>query len=436
MDIRSALPSITGSATDSWSLFFAGDCQLASDWWTNRPIDRSFRERIESNSLAVANLEAPIPVGDPIPKYGPALSIDDHTPRMLSECGFDAVSLANNHAMDYGVDGVRRTIDVCNEAGLRTVGWGRTEADAIEPLELSVGDVTIALFSLCEREFGVATRGEPGTGWIRAPGIRGRIERASKAFDVVVLSVHGGIEYVPLPPPSWRRHLRSLVDAGADVVVGHHPHTPQGWEHHDGSPIVYSLGNWLMCTDGQPDWTLALELEGVGDELTTVRIAPAEHRDGKVTELRSERSSVDCRAYLTDSTEILNAADGYERYWQVIANRVFLERYDRHLEDYGTGRTGSLGTHPRLALDRAIRGVVGDAVRRERELTLQNYFQNESHRDVITTALALHTGTSRDRRTRAVRRTVDELSDLMEPSHQVQIGERVESLRTIHHRLR
>lgn len=420
---------------EGWSLFLVGDCQLDPDVWSDPPLSVPLRERISSSDVAIANLEAPIATGEPISKFGPALSTPESAPAILRASGFDVVSLANNHAMDYGADGLYRTIEACETAGLRTVGGGRTRAEAISPIEFSLGDTTFGVFGLCEREFGVASGSNPGTGWIRSPGIHERIERASEALDVVIVIAHGGIETVPLPPPSWRDHLASLVEAGADAIVGHHPHNPQGWELHEGAPIFYSLGNWLMHTADQPNWSCGLELRGADGEFSSASLVLVEQDDGRLAEIGSTRDATEHRTFLRDVSNLMNECDSYTGCWQEIAARVFSDRYEPRLREYGTGPFYSLLRHPTIAIDRWTREVTGESARRERDLTIQNYMQNGSHRDVVTTAIALRADETRDLRTPRVSETVDELFTHVRPPERMPLEENLRRVRTVVDRL-
>ena len=224
---------------------FAGDL-VFSNGWDSPPFGGSLFEIIQNSDYACVNLEAPIKHGDTIDKNGPTLSTLPETPKILSETGFDITCLANNHMMDYGYESVEKTIDGCTEAGIATVGTGRTRAEAIEPHIHTQNGHRVALYNVCQHEFGVASATAPGTAWIDSPGLIRNIMTTRSDVDFVFVVVHGGNENVPLPSIRWQERLRELVDAGADAVVAHHPHVPQGWEMFEGSPIFYSLGNFAF----------------------------------------------------------------------------------------------------------------------------------------------------------------------------------------------
>lgn len=391
-----------------WSLFFAGDSILEQ---ADRSIvDGALADRITDADISIANLEAPVerPDAEPIPKSGPALATAPGTPARLADVGFDVLTLANNHMMDYGASGLDETKTACATTGLATTGSGNDRSDSFQPVSIDVGPVTVAILSVCEREFGVATRTEPGTAWSDCPAALDAIHDADAGADVVIVVSHGGVEYVPLPPPKRRRRLQEFADTGADLVVGHHPHVAQGWQIHNDTPIFYSLGNFAF--DRQSDGTntsrgLAIEVTGVGDAVTGIDLVPVVVED-TVRELTGD-TKTSFHDYLDQSTWLLADEDRYEAHWQEVAVRIFYERYSNWLH---TGLGENLVRARSNPNDPDAQRPLWNPDRRRAELlTLLNVVRNESHRAVITTALETFAGTRPDTRTDSVSVTVDEL---------------------------
>lgn len=397
-----------GTGGPPWSLVVTGDCVL--DWEAGRQLlADDLRERVTDADVAVANLEAPLPVdADPIPKSGPALTTDPDSVDRLGAVGFDVLTLANNHLMDYGETGLRATQAACDAANVETVGAGERLADALEPVRLDQQGIDVAVVNVCEREYGLAGRTTPGTAPADHRGAVATISEAANSADVVVAISHGGVEYVPLPPPTRRERLREFADAGADLVVGHHPHVAQGWEVYEGVPIFPSLGNFAFDRQGDHENTsrgLLLDVRFEGDTVTriapvptvlddTVRGLPAEGVDG-------------FGEYLAQAGAILADDERYRAHWQAIAERLFYERYSNWLLT-GVGET--LGLARSQPNDPGAQRPHWDPERRQVELlTLLNVVRNESHNDVLSTALALLTGDEPDRRTETVSRSVDDL---------------------------
>lgn len=164
----------------------------------------------------------------------------------LTSVPFEVACLANNHVFDYGLGGFRETLDVLRRNGVRTVGAGLSLDEAAAPLALTMKGTRITIVNFSEGEDLTASTGGPGgCGW-EIDRLAGLIRKAKKRGDFVVAVGHAGLEYIPFPPPYVVKAFRALSDAGADCVVGHHPHVPQGLEVRDGRLIAYSLGNFAF----------------------------------------------------------------------------------------------------------------------------------------------------------------------------------------------
>lgn len=184
---------------------------------------------------------------------------------ILHEMGVDIVSLANNHALDYGVDAMLDTFDTLEDANVDYVGAGDTLDRAKEPIYLSIGDTKIAYLSASKVIFATswtATDSNPGMLSTYDPTLLiSSIKEASKNSDFVVVFVHWGIESNNLPEEYQRTFAKKYIDAGADVVIGGHPHVMQGFEYYKGKPIVYSLGNFWFSSYKRESGLIKLVLD-------------------------------------------------------------------------------------------------------------------------------------------------------------------------------
>lgn len=396
------------SSSSPPSLFVTGDTRFEHEYWDRMPFSDDVHRHIQSSEVSITNLEAAMESEDPLVKTGPNISTSEETHRMLSEAGFDAVSLANNHTMDYGTSGLERTLESCDTHDLETVGAGMDASGALEPIRCEIAGTSIGIFAVAEHEEVNATDTTPGTCWTRAPGISSIIHQKSEEFDVTILLAHGGVEYVPLPPRSWRRLLQSFTRLNVDAVVGHHPHCPQAWEVSNETPIFYSLGNFLMYSV-VPATRRSYGVDMVIDDgdLASVQVVPFGTSDGEIVEL-SEADDPGYHRYLEETAARLDADSSYDPYWQEIAVRSFEETYERRFGDYGIGHLSALLTYPVRELDRLTRRCVGRCAEREKEANLLDYLGNESHRNVVTTALNISVGNVADVRDESVSREIDE----------------------------
>lgn len=179
--------------------------------------------------------------------------------RVLAGAGIDLVSLANNHAWDYGEAGLFETFERLERAGVAWVGAGRNRDEAYRPSAIDRRGQRMAFIAVT----GIWNQAlDPHPGEERIANADGdalgkaiRSVRSAPDVDRVVVSFHGGDEYVDRPLPRVRALLTGALDAGADAVIGHHPHVIQRVEIHDGKPILYSLGNLLMRMPNGEPWT-------------------------------------------------------------------------------------------------------------------------------------------------------------------------------------
>jgi poly-gamma-glutamate synthesis protein (capsule biosynthesis protein) len=172
----------------------------------------------------------------------------------LSKSGVTIVSTANNHAIDYGIKGLRETIRYLDHAGVLRVGTSNDSATLFAPVVLVRNGIRIAFFACTD----VMNIENPVWKKYVAEADTGQLFPAVRSFrdsaDLVVLSYHGGEEYADVPTQRTKEFARSAVHNGVDLFLGHHPHVPYGVEEVDGKYIVHSLGNFVFR---QPDrfWT-------------------------------------------------------------------------------------------------------------------------------------------------------------------------------------
>ena len=178
----------------------------------------------------------------------------DRSADCLKWVGVDGVSLANNHTLDFGPAGLLWTIESLRENDIAYAGAGGDAAEAFAPAWFERNGLKVAFLAFGGeayvseryREMWVATANDPGVAPL-APraDLLAAIAAARREADVVIVSFHWGLEYHDFVP-AQQDLGRAAIDAGADVVFGHHPHVPQPVELYRGRPIFYSLGNLVF----------------------------------------------------------------------------------------------------------------------------------------------------------------------------------------------
>jgi poly-gamma-glutamate synthesis protein (capsule biosynthesis protein) len=179
----------------------------------------------------------------------------------LTGAGFDLLSLANNHAMDYGPEALEQALDLLEQNGIATVGAGQDDGAARRPVIMEYEGITVAFLGYVDVPVEVsgfdthswsATGGKPGVAWADPVHISEDVAAAKLESDIVVVLLHSGYEYVESPSPEQMRAAHKAVEAGADLVIGHHAHVLQGVEFQGESVIAYGLGNFAFEIDGDP----------------------------------------------------------------------------------------------------------------------------------------------------------------------------------------
>lgn len=227
---------------------------------------------ISDADYSIVNFECPVTIGGekPIEKCGPSLKCSEKGIEAVKWVGFDCVTLSNNHFLDYGKEGVERTIEACERYGIDTVGGGRNLQEASKIFYKEVEGKTLAVINCCEHEFSIATKETAGSNPLNPIQQFYAIKEARTQADFVLVVVHGGNEYYQLPSPRMKETYRFFIDAGADAVVNHHQHCYSGYEYYNDKPIVYGLGNFCFDVNGNNNksWTAGYMVEiDLGDRI-------------------------------------------------------------------------------------------------------------------------------------------------------------------------
>lgn len=269
----------------------------------------------------IVNLEAPITAGakpDRILKTGPHLGAARETVLpVLRALGADLVTLANNHIRDFGRPGLVETLESLKSAGIGAVGAGLDLRRAAEPFVLEKDGQRITVLNFGENEWSGADRDSAGANPLDVVETVRRIRRAREASDRVIVIIHGGQEDFHFPTPGMVRQYRFYAENGASVIVGHHPHCIGGFEVHGGTPIFYSLGNFLFTMPSKFEWWytgLVLSLRMERDKAVSWELVPVAQskRDFSLSRLEGEAG----RSVLRD----------VEEYSRTIADEALLDR--------------------------------------------------------------------------------------------------------------
>jgi poly-gamma-glutamate capsule biosynthesis protein CapA/YwtB (metallophosphatase superfamily) len=212
--------------------------------------------------ISVGNLESALgELGSP-EKKGYTFRAPPEAALGLSIAGFDLLSLANNHALDYGTEALFEGINLLNQFGIATIGAGVDEIAARQPFLQQINGIQLAFVAYVDVPIEVrgfdaqswtATATQPGVAWVDLEQIHADIAAAKQLADVVIVLLHSGYENDPEPSPPQEAAAHAAVDAGAQLVIGHHSHVLQGVEFYKDGVIVYGLGNFAFEDGGPPE---------------------------------------------------------------------------------------------------------------------------------------------------------------------------------------
>jgi poly-gamma-glutamate synthesis protein (capsule biosynthesis protein) len=260
-----------------------GDIMLAGKWTPflkkngyGYPFDH-VRAELAGSDIGLANLESPIAAsGTEFTGKKFRFRAEPPVAKALRDAGFTAVTLANNHTMDFGADALLETLEHLHATNIVAVGAGKNSADARAMAIVTAKGKKIALlgYSLTQPVEFFAGRNRPGTAPGYEPFVRTDISAARAAADYVIVSFHWGKEATGTVQEYQTKMAHIAIDSGADIVIGHHPHVLQGIERYKTGIIFYSLGNFAFASKSTTADVSALFRFRLDDSHRTVEVIP------------------------------------------------------------------------------------------------------------------------------------------------------------------
>ncbi len=361
------------------TIIFGGDIYLKN----NIEISKEIIYLFNAADYSVLNLEAPI-LNNKLrfrkyPKSGPNLFQNENVVEALKRLGVKYIGGANNHIMDFGIEGIKSTSEILGKNDIFYSGFGKNLEHARIPLSLMDSNITI----LCvgEEEFGVGSEGYPGYYSMYFDGILEQIKELKNRNKFVVVFAHGGGEDIPLPSKYILNRYRQFIDYGADFVVGHHPHIPQGYEEYNSKLIFYSLGNFIHSFFNTRVGML-LRVEIKNNVVDNYNIIPIQTNHNEIILYHGQ----DFFNYIEKVNKILKEKDLFLVIHQEQSVYMYICYYRRYFKDL-FGYKEKLKNIVRFMLK-------GEKLSSElrSELMLLNLLRNRSHLEFIKTALKLNIG--------------------------------------------
>jgi len=208
------------------------------------------QDYLKGADLVFGNLETPITQGPEIPDFEMIFRSNPGTEKALKQAGFSILSLANNHTPNFGKKGLKDTFNFLENAGIEYVGAGQNEQEAYHPVYIEKKGMKFAFLAYNDPDvvpaYYEASTNRAGTAFMRQEKITKAVKEAREKADFVIVSMHSGTEYSDKANKSQISFAHAAIDAGADLIIGHHPHVVQPLEKYKRKYIFYSLGNFIF----------------------------------------------------------------------------------------------------------------------------------------------------------------------------------------------
>jgi poly-gamma-glutamate synthesis protein (capsule biosynthesis protein) len=249
-------PSLSISEETEIEIIFGGDIMLSRQVNTKMEKYHDYAWpvlKIASTTLkadiAIANLESPFLKDASYEVLSGSFSFKANPEAIssINTAGFDVLSLANNHTLNQGKKGIIDTIDILKDNNIAFCGAGLDEEGARQAAIVEKKGIKFAFLCYAYPDDASTTQNErAGIVNMDEEKMANDIKQNKNLADVIIVIMHAGTEYVTEPNWQQKDFARAAIDAGADIVVGHHPHWPQSFEFYQEKPIIYSLGNLIF----------------------------------------------------------------------------------------------------------------------------------------------------------------------------------------------
>lgn len=337
-------------------------------------VDQKIIEILMSSDYRIFNLEVPlIQQKTPIKKDGPVLSAPLSAMKGIKILDPSVFTLANNHVMDHGEEGLLSTIAQLTEQKIAFVGAGSNLAEASRPVVLDRHGRRIGIYACAEHEFSIADDNNPGANPLDLLEVFDHIKKLKSGCDLVIVLFHGGKEYYRYPTPDLQKTCRKMSTSGADLVICQHSHCIGAYEKYGNGVIIYGQGNFIFDRHDDEFYKTGI--------LVNVRLKSSIDIDFIPIQKNGNGVKIPDPAF---RAEIL---EGFYRRSEEILRNGFIERqfdeYCRLNGQYYLATLAGLGKTVRR-IDKVLNRPLTRLIYSQQKLnTIQNHFECETHREIV-----------------------------------------------------
>lgn len=340
----------------------------------SRIVDKKMETMLNSADFRIFNLEVPLTDEEnPIKKCGPNLIAPTSCINGIKKLGVDLFTLANNHIMDNGAEGLESTIAVLKENEIDYVGAGENLTKARKPYIIENNGIKIGVYACAEHEFSIAEKNHAGSNPFDSLESLDHIAEIKNQCDYVIVLYHGGKEHYRYPSPNLQKVCRKMCDKGADLVVCQHSHCIGCEEKYNNSTIVYGQGNFIFDAKSDEYWNSALLIEADFTDRMEIKYVPIEKVNGKINIAENE-----------------NVLKEFNERSEQIKNPEFIEKKyaefaDSMLQGYICTICGV--SLPFRILNKLCSHRLKRKISQKRKLAIRNYIECEAHRELLLRGL-------------------------------------------------
>ena len=349
----------------------------------NTLVGRELLSILKSADYRIFNLEVPLTDTEaPIEKCGPNLIAPTASICGYQALGADLLTVANNHIMDQGEQGLFSTMKLLEESGIAFVGGGQDLASAQAPYIVELGIKKVGIYACAEHEFSIAREDKPGANPFDPLESPDHVTQLKTQCDYVIVLYHGGKEHYRYPSPNLQKTCRKLVEKGADLVVCQHSHCIGCEEKYLHGTIVYGQGNFLFDHSKSEFWQTGL-LIGL-DENFSLSYIPL-RKAGNTVHLAEGAGGEKILSEFEDRSARITREGFLQKQYAKFAS-TYREQYLLTISSWNTRSIFFRGIQ-KLTGGRWGRWLIRQAYRKEKLLAVRNYIECEAHRELFLQGL-------------------------------------------------
>lgn len=341
-------------------------------------IGKEMVEILNKADIRIFNLEAPITDSvNPIKKCGPNLLCPTSTIRGIKALNPSLITLANNHIMDQGENGLKSTEEILKNNNINYIGIGKNLKEASKAYIFKTNNIKIGVYACAENEFTIAKENKPGANPFDPLESLDHISDLKQKCDYVIVLYHGGKEHYRYPSPYLQKVCRKIVSKGANLVICQHSHCIGCFEEYNKGTIVYGQGNFLFDYSNSEFWKTSILINIELNEKISIKYIPICKEENKI------RLANDI-----ESVEILQNFN--KRSLQIKDDNFINEEYKKFSREYKSFYLSNLGGYNRVLkkINNILKGKLTKIKYTENKLLgIKNFIECEAHRELLLSAI-------------------------------------------------